>query len=400
MEIECESFVFAISTLNSKMLRKTIFWLHLSCGLTASLVVLLMSVTGVILSYERQIQVWEDRSYYAEPLPEQQALTVDQLIAAGRDINGFEPTTVLINSDETAPAVLRQGRGPTYYLNPYTAQLYPPHSDRLSQFFANVRGWHRWFNLSAERRSTGKAITGAANLMFLFLVLSGIYLWLPKVFSWATVRMRLLFTKNTDNPTARNFNWHHVFGIWAAIPLIVIISTATVFNYRWANNLVYRLAGEEPPVRSTVNTDDALQAQSLTLVPLNDLIVTATGYSDSWRTLSLAIPDEYATTASITIDEGDGGQPQKRHTITLDTTSAEVISWAPFTSQSAGLQARRWMRFLHTGEAFGLIGQTAAGLASMAGVFMVWTGLSLVFRRFSRWRSRQRRSPQIEVQAA
>ena len=39
------------------------------------------------------------------------------------------------------------------------------------------------------------------------------------------------------------------------------------------------------------------------------------------------------------------------------------------------------MRFLHTGEALGLIGQTVAGLVSLTSVIMVWTGLALAYRR-------------------
>ena len=36
------------------MVRSTIFWIHLVCGVATGLVVLMMSVTGVILTYERQ----------------------------------------------------------------------------------------------------------------------------------------------------------------------------------------------------------------------------------------------------------------------------------------------------------------------------------------------------------
>ena len=53
------------------MFRKAIFWIHLSCGVAAGLVVLMMSVTGVILTYERQILAWQDRGAYAyDPIPE------------------------------------------------------------------------------------------------------------------------------------------------------------------------------------------------------------------------------------------------------------------------------------------------------------------------------------------
>ena len=111
------------------MFRKIIFWLHLTCGVSAVVVVLMMSVTGVVLTYERQVQVWEDRSYYTEPGAGQQVMTADQLIAASRSLEGFEPTSLMLNSDPTAPAVLRQGRSQTQYLNPYSGQACDPHFD-------------------------------------------------------------------------------------------------------------------------------------------------------------------------------------------------------------------------------------------------------------------------------
>jgi uncharacterized iron-regulated membrane protein len=43
--------------------------------------------------------------------------------------------------------------------------------------------------------------------------------------------------------------------------------------------------------------------------------------------------------------------------------------------------ARSWLRFLHTGEALGLIGQAVAGAASAGSLVMIWTGLALAYRR-------------------
>ncbi|MGW8369240.1 MAG: PepSY domain-containing protein, partial [Gammaproteobacteria bacterium] len=61
--------------------------------------------------------------------------------------------------------------------------------------------------------------------------------------------------------------------------------------------------------------------------------------------------------------------------------SGEVASWQPFESQSPGRRARSWVRFLHTGEALGIVGQTIAGLVSLTTLVMVWTGLALAYRR-------------------
>jgi hypothetical protein len=47
------------------------------------------------------------------------------------------------------------------------------------------------------------------------------------------------------------------------------------------------------------------------------------------------------------------------------------------------------LRFAHTGEVAGIVGQTVAGLVSAGGAFLVWTGLALAFRRFRVWAGRR-----------
>ena len=39
---------------------------------------------------------------------------------------------------------------------------------------------------------------------------------------------------------ARDFNWHHVFGFWMAIPLALVVGSATVISFPWASDLAYR----------------------------------------------------------------------------------------------------------------------------------------------------------------
>ena len=46
-------------------LRRVLFWAHLTAGVCAGLVILIMSVTGVLLTYEKQLIEWSDRMYRA-----------------------------------------------------------------------------------------------------------------------------------------------------------------------------------------------------------------------------------------------------------------------------------------------------------------------------------------------
>jgi hypothetical protein len=67
---------------NEAMVRTVIFWTHLVCGVATGLVVLMMSVTGVILTYERQMLAWPSRDFYANPPGAVARQPIDALLAA------------------------------------------------------------------------------------------------------------------------------------------------------------------------------------------------------------------------------------------------------------------------------------------------------------------------------
>jgi uncharacterized iron-regulated membrane protein len=275
--------------------------------------------------------------------------------------------------------MLGAGRAGTLLVNPYTGAVGEPGAAGLRSFFGAVEGWHRWFNAAGDNRDAARAITGASNLAFLFLVFSGMYLWLPRVFKWGAFRARLLFNAKATSGKARDFNWHHVFGIWSAVPLAVVVATAVVFSYPWANALVYRSFGEEPPTRGAPSREAARSSSSAaTSIDYDALFARAAAHGE-WRTLTLSLPA--ASSVRFSIDAGNGGQPQRRHSLVLDAATGAVQTWAPFSSQSAAQRTRSWIRFLHTGEALGVAGQTVAGLVSLTSALMVWTGLALAWRR-------------------
>ena len=98
--------------------------------------------------------------------------------------------------------------------------------------------------------------------------------------------------------------------------------------------------------------------------------------------MRLPIPAKGPVTFAL--DEGNGARPDKRSQLLLDPKTARVVEHKTYAGQEAGQQARSWLRWIHTGEAGGVIGQLVAMLASTAAVFLVCTGLALAFRRFSR----------------
>ena len=125
-------------------------------------------------------------------------------------------------------------------------------------------------------------------------------------------------------------------------------------------------------------------------MPLETLVAKAQTQMPEWKTISVALPSGNAPRVTLTLDAGDGGQPHKRATLTLNRRTGEVERWEPYSSQSAGRRARTWLRFAHTGEVYGLTGQTVAGIVTAGGAVLVWTGIALALRRLFSWRKRGR----------
>jgi len=53
--------------------RKILFWIHLTAGVSAGIVILILSITGVLLSFERQIKKRSDQAYRVAPRVERAA---------------------------------------------------------------------------------------------------------------------------------------------------------------------------------------------------------------------------------------------------------------------------------------------------------------------------------------
>lgn len=381
--------------------RTVLFWLHLSAGVLAGVVILIMSVTGVALTYEKQMLEWADRRAWSAPSPAGTGqLTPETLLATVLQARpDAAPTTLTLRADPDAPATVANDGGGSLLVNPYTGAIIGPPPTRLRAFFRTMTSWHRWLAMEGTGRATGKGITGAANLLFLFIVLSGTYLWVPRIWKRLQFRNVLWFRRGLASK-ARDFNWHNVIGVWSAIPLVVVVAGAVPISYPWASNLVYRLAGEEPPPPrprsgpsasrggSEGQPDRERNAPDLTV--LDERFVVASGHVEAWRSMTIRLPQTPDAGYVFTIDEGYGGQPQKRGTLTLNRATGAVERWETFADMSPGRQWRSWLRFAHTGEIYGLTGQTIAGLVSAGGAVLVWTGIALAWRRLTAWIGRRR----------
>jgi uncharacterized iron-regulated membrane protein len=407
-----------------KTLRKILFWAHLITGVFVGIIVLIMSVTGVLLTYQRQMTAWADTRALnaAPPDATAQSMPADSLLLRVRTARPGTPTAITWRNTADAPVAIAFGREGTVFANAYTGAVLGEGSTSVRRFFRVTTDIHRWLAGTGEYRAVGRAITGAANLGFLFLVTSGLYLWWPRRWSRAAVRNVAMFRGGLSGKP-RNFNWHNVVGLWLVLPLFLIVASGVVISYPWASALVYRMVGESPPAPATpaaparpapssppatwtspVSRESAWASETspspdTTRLPahpatksLDALASTARSREPGWRILTMQLPRSETAPVVFTLDTGTGGQPQAKSQLTLDRVTGSEIKFEPFSAGSTGRRLRSILRFTHTGEVLGLTGQTIAGIVSAGAILLVWTGLALTLHRMRAWRARTRRA--------
>jgi uncharacterized iron-regulated membrane protein len=210
-----------------------------------------------------------------------------------------------------------------------------------------------------------------ANLALLVVEISGVWLWLSRGFSRA-----ILFPRWGISARARDFNWHNSIGIWSAIPILLIAWTGAAMSYGWANRLTYGIIGtpnSEPSVE-----ERAAPVPERSSVSLDALLSRAKRQSEGWKAITMEVPHRDSDPVDFAMDMSGYNGIGKSSTLRLDR-AGNVVFFEPAGSE--GLAASSFIRNGHTGEAWGIAGQTIAGAASLGAAVLVWTGSALSLRR-------------------
>ena len=363
--------------------RSVVFWAHLVVGTVAGLVIFMMSATGVLLMYERQIVDWAERQYTVSAPADEAPLTADVIVDRFHETHPEEHHFFVrfVNRPGAAVTVWAGPNG--YLIDPYSGAILREGQGSVAGFFRFVTRVHRWFAAEGRAFDAARAITAYSNLLFLFVIVTGVYLWLPRIWRWQILKTGILFNRKVNNARARDFNWHHVFGFWSLVPLFLIAATATLFYFPWANAALYGAFGEDVPNRD--HEHEEMTGLERGTTPYQILLDRAKAHAadngaGDWYSIWMEI-GEIPGVAEFYVDRSIGRRPAFAYGLTLDNNNAAVLEFKRHDDWSAGDQAWDVARFLHTGEIFGFAGQTIAGLASLAACMLVYTGLALAWRR-------------------
>ncbi len=398
-------------------LRRLFFWLHLAVGLVVGLLIAFLALTGSLISFQPQLVTFAERGIHADHPAATACVPPSTLLANAAAATPKPLTSLTVFADPHQPTQIATGtEGAVLLADSCTGQILGPGANRLRIVLTTVRELHHQATFQGVRHETLRALKNAAALAFVFLTVSGLFLWFPRQLTWQHLRPSLLFRRGLRG-RAREWNLHNVAGFWLCLPLFAIATTGTIMAYPWANNLLYRAAGDTPPPPRREGPPPTLaradhrsnsehgpdhrhepgRSPDLSAVPdftpLDGPIARALSFQPSTVSTSLRLPPARALTStpSLTFQlaENDRGQSMNRDQLTLATADASVLKFEPFAQASRGRRWRITARYLHTGELFGAPGQAIALLAALGALLLVWTGFSLALRRLAAFLGRR-----------
>ena len=221
-----------------KAFRKIHLWLSVPTGI----IITLVCFSGAMLVFEKEIteaikpELYFVKEAKGEPIPMQQLMEkVEETLPDSVSISGV---TVYADSTCTYQVSLSKPRRASIYVNQYTGEV-TGRSERLP-FFNTMFHLHRW--LLGSSSGVGKLLTGICTLVLVFILLTGILMWLTNRNKPLKASLAIHVTKGWGR------FWHdlHVAGgIYTTIFLLAMALTGLTWSFSWYRTGFYACFGVE-----------------------------------------------------------------------------------------------------------------------------------------------------------
>ncbi len=389
---------------NQSLFRRISAWLHLWLGLASGIVVLIVSLTGAIYVFEKEIRSVTEPWRHVKPAG---ALLPPSRLAelAKPALDTMKATGVTYNTrGEVAEVVSYNRKAGLYvqvFINPYTGKVV--NTARLDRkgntgkfdFFRFVLNGHRALWLPYP---IGRPIVGASILIFVLMLISGLVLWWPKKWNKAT-REKSFNIKWKAGFKRVNYDLHNVLGFYSIMLLFIISFTGLVWSYQWFSKSVYWLtSGGEPLLEHRDPLSDTTKNAVFSLTSI-DRVWKQQVVADRAEAGFVSIPQKKADVIEVVsyLRPGTFYKTNVRH---YDQYSLHELKAAgPFEGNYAEAtvadKLRRMNYDIHIGAILGIPGKIIALFAALISASLPITGFYIWWGKKSKSKKKREAISQV-----
>lgn len=361
--------------------KKAIGKIHLWLGLSSGIIVFIIAITGCFYAFQEEIQNYTEEYRFVEK-QDKPFLSPSQLKQiAQKEFPDKALHAIKYNGSEKSAEAIFYHYEPTYYyivyLNPYSGEVLEK-VNIDEGFFRFILDGHFYLWLPHE---IGQIVVASATLIFLVLLLSGLYLWYPQNKNATKQRFRFKWKKSTKWKR-KNYDLHNITGFYVLLIALVFAITGLVWGFQWFYYCYYTALGGE---KSLIYKDPVSNKKAVpTANPLDKVWVLMQKEYPAAKSIEIHPPENDSTSiaANANPEAGTFWKTDYRYfdQYTLEEKEVNHI-YGKYKNAAVPDKLLRMNYDIHTGAVFGLAGKIFAFLISLLIATLPITGFYIWWGR-------------------
>lgn len=355
-------------------MRKLIFNLHLYTALVVGLFVVILGVTGSIMTFETELDVLFNPSLFkVQPGPK--PLPVTDVISTLKTAYPHQKFGILMLPSAPDRSYSTSIRNTQIFINGYTGKIIGTRS--RPTVLDNIHQLHLRLLIP---KAIGGNIVAIASLLLLWLVISGIYLW------WPLKRIKVKWDASLRRVA---FDLHSVVGIFSAVFLFVLALTGIFVHFDHALeatlNKAAHVAGPtsmlpskvEPGV-APITPDDAIATAKAALPGTKPFVIIFPRNPKASYRVNMYYPEDLTGSNSWVIVDQYSGKP-----LYVESSRKAALGTKAIIIEN---------RAIHTGQIYGYPTKLLMSLASLMVVILTITGYYMWWKKLQTVKAREPRA--------
>lgn len=377
-----------------KIFRQIHLWLSIPFGL----IITVICFSGAALVFENEIMELCRHDFYYVSKVEETPLPAGELAqkVAATLPDSISVTGISISSDpaKAYQVNLSKPRRASVYIDQYTGEIKGKYE--RAPFFTTMFKLHRWLLDSMKPDGGifwGKIIIGVSTLMFVFVLISGIIIWIPHSTKALKNSLKISVNKGWKRFW---YDLHIAGGLYTFIFLLALSLTGLTWSFSWYRTGFYKVFGVE-----TMQGGGGHGAQAQTAAHGGDRAQGRSGGENrerkpfspfaNWQKVYEELKELSPDYKQITVSRGSAtvsfnrlGNRRAADRYTFNPRNGEITGTTLYKDADTSGKIRGWIYSVHVGSWGGWATRILSFLAALIGASLPLTGYYLWIRRLVR----------------
>ncbi len=398
-------------------MRKIFTTLHLWLSVPFGIIITIVCFTGATLIFESEVnEIVNHERYFVKQIKDK-SIPLDRLAFSVQsslpDSVSITSVVVSSNPERTVQFNLSKPRKAALFVDQYTGEILSK-NDRLP-FFTFMFRLHRWLLDSVKPGngiSWGKLIVGFSTLVFVLILITGLFIWIPRSIRGLRNRLKIVTNKNAYRFW---FDLHVAGGFYATALLLIMALTGLTWSFPWYRTAFYKVFGVEmiqnsslhaPSQKLLVNNNNPNkentvehakrkgkqnESKTITLVDLNGNETFMHWQVAMDEVVALNRNYKYVTVSDgiVAISFNKWGNQRASDKYIFNNTTGKIDDVELYSNQPKSSKIRGWIYSVHVGDFGGMLTKIIYLIAAIMGAILPITGYYLWIKRLRKQKKRK-----------